>query len=198
MYKGRDIDGLEIHSEHEGETASGARKQSYRVIMTKGDTRLDMRGRCSAGQKVLASLVMPGWRSPRASASTAASSRSTSRPPTSTRCRSHHTHDRTSGGRDHRRRPLSRSPSPPSRTPTLRQANIESFADALNEIIKARKQQSNFQLIVITHDEEFVQRIGRSENCSHYFRIDKRVSDGQSHTAAPHSTIDRFDIGRFG
>ena len=26
--------------------------------MTKGDTRLDMRGRCSAGQKVLASLVI--------------------------------------------------------------------------------------------------------------------------------------------
>ena len=57
-YKGPDIDGIEIHSEHEGETASGARKQSYRVIMTKGDTRLDMRGRCSAGQKVLASLVI--------------------------------------------------------------------------------------------------------------------------------------------
>ena len=36
----------------------GARKQSYRVIMTKGDTRLDMRDRCSAGQKVLASLVI--------------------------------------------------------------------------------------------------------------------------------------------
>ena len=26
--------------------------------MTKGDTRLDMRGRCSAGQKVLSSLVI--------------------------------------------------------------------------------------------------------------------------------------------
>ena len=50
-YKGPDIDGIEIHSEHEGETASGARKQSYRVIMTKGDTRLDMRGRCSAGRR---------------------------------------------------------------------------------------------------------------------------------------------------
>ena len=57
-YQGPDIDGIEIHSEHEGETAAGARKQSYRVIMTKGDTRLDMRGRCSAGQKVLASLVI--------------------------------------------------------------------------------------------------------------------------------------------
>lgn len=28
------------------------------VIMVKGDTELDMRGRCSAGQKVLASLVI--------------------------------------------------------------------------------------------------------------------------------------------
>jgi DNA repair protein RAD50 len=160
-YKGPDIDGLEIHSEHEGETANGARKQSYRVIMTKGDTRLDMRGRCSAGQKVLASLVI--------------------------------------------RLALAESfcincgiLALDEPTTNLDTANIESFADALNEIIKARKQQSNFQLIVITHDEEFVQRIGRSENCSHYFRVDKRVSDGQSHNAAPHSTIDRFDIGRFG
>ncbi|CAH3038473.1 unnamed protein product [Pocillopora meandrina] len=28
------------------------------VVMVKGDTVLDMRGRCSAGQKVLASLII--------------------------------------------------------------------------------------------------------------------------------------------
>ena len=39
-------------SEHEGYTDSGARKHSYRVMMRKGDNLLDMRGRCSAGQKV--------------------------------------------------------------------------------------------------------------------------------------------------
>ena len=53
-------------------------------------------------------------------------------------------------------------------TTNLDRANIESLALAINEIIKARRQQSNFQLVVITHDEEFVQLIGRSENCSHY------------------------------
>ena len=86
-------------------------------------------------------------------------------------------------------------PLDPSRTPTLRQANIESFADALNEIIKARKQQSNFQLIVITHDEEFVQLIGRSENCSYYYWVEKRfLKEGDP----PASTITKKDIMRFG
>ena len=64
--------------------------------------------------------------------------------------------------------------------------------------VQARKQQANFQLIVITHDEEFVQMIGRTDNCSHYFRVDKRLSDNSNHNAAPHSVIDRFEIGRFG
>ena len=58
-YKGSDIDALEIKSEHEGETESGRRKQSYRVVMRKGDTCLDMRGRCSAGQKVAKSGRLP-------------------------------------------------------------------------------------------------------------------------------------------
>lgn len=52
-YKGTDIDGITIKTENEGETADGRRKQTYRVVMKKGDTQLDMRGRCSAGQKVL-------------------------------------------------------------------------------------------------------------------------------------------------
>ena len=42
-------------------------------------------------------------------------------------------------------------------TTNLDRANIESLAQAINEIIKQRRQQSNFQLVVITHDEEFVQ-----------------------------------------
>ena len=129
--------------------------------MRKGDSTLDMRGRCSAGQKVLASLVI--------------------------RLALAETFCINCG--------ILALDEP---TTNLDRANIESLAQAINEIIKNRRQQSNFQLLVITHDEEFVQRIGRSENCSHYFRVDKRVSDGQSHNAAPHSTIDRFDIGRFG
>ena len=34
------------------------RSYNYRVVMAKGESELDMRGRCSAGQKVLASIVI--------------------------------------------------------------------------------------------------------------------------------------------
>ena len=71
----------------------------------------------------------------------------------------------------------------------------ESLAQAINEIIKSRRQQANFQLLVITHDEEFVQLIGRSENCSHYFHVEKRfLKDGYP----PASTITKMAIERFG
>ncbi|KDN47360.1 P-loop containing nucleoside triphosphate hydrolase protein [Tilletiaria anomala UBC 951] len=36
----------------------GARSYNYRVIMKKNDSEMDMRGRCSAGQKVLASIII--------------------------------------------------------------------------------------------------------------------------------------------
>ncbi|XP_062165203.1 DNA repair protein RAD50 [Alnus glutinosa] len=54
-YRGQDIDYISIHSDAEG---SGTRSYSYRVLMQTGDTELEMRGRCSAGQKVLASLII--------------------------------------------------------------------------------------------------------------------------------------------
>lgn len=56
-YKGNDIDTLEIRSDSETDTKS-KRSYNYRVVMLKGEVVLDMRGRCSAGQKVLASLVI--------------------------------------------------------------------------------------------------------------------------------------------
>lgn len=37
---------------------SGSRSYNYRVVMRKGDVPLDMRGRCSAGQRILASIVI--------------------------------------------------------------------------------------------------------------------------------------------
>ena len=158
-YKGSDIDGIAIKTEDEGQTSDGRRKQSYRVVMRKGDTTLDMRGRCSAGQKVLASLVI--------------------------------------------RLALAESfcvncgiLALDEPTTNLDRANIESLAAALNEIIKSRRHQKNFQLIVITHDEEFVQQIGRSENASHYFHVEKKF--GQSTGAPPASNIAKMSIERFG
>ncbi|KAG6482225.1 hypothetical protein ZIOFF_058856 [Zingiber officinale] len=50
-YRGQDIDYISIHSDSEG---AGSRSYSYRT----GETELEMRGRCSAGQKVLASLII--------------------------------------------------------------------------------------------------------------------------------------------
>ncbi|KAG6428369.1 hypothetical protein SASPL_112620 [Salvia splendens] len=54
-YRGQDIDYISIHSDSDG---AGTRSYSYRVLMQTGDAQLEMRGRCSAGQKVLASLII--------------------------------------------------------------------------------------------------------------------------------------------
>jgi len=43
----------------------------------------------------------------------------------------------------------------------------------IDRLIKHRRKQSNFQLVVITHDESFVQQIGKSEFASYYYRISK-------------------------
>ena len=56
VYRGDDIDRIEICSDQDLDTSGGTSKRSYnyRVVMTKGNIPLDMRGRCSAGQRVLA------------------------------------------------------------------------------------------------------------------------------------------------
>jgi DNA repair protein RAD50 len=56
VYKGADIDEISIVSD--GAIVGSRRNYNYRVVMKQGDTQLDMRGRCSAGQKVLASLLI--------------------------------------------------------------------------------------------------------------------------------------------
>ena len=56
-YKGNDIDYIEIKNDAQ-ETMQGADKRrsyNYRVVMMKNDSELEMRGRCSAGQKVIIS-----------------------------------------------------------------------------------------------------------------------------------------------
>jgi len=157
-YKGTDIDNIEIHSEHEGESKSGARKHTYRVQMYKQGAALDMRGRCSAGQKVLACLII--------------------------RLALAETFCLNCG--------ILALDEP---TTNLDKPNVEAFAGALNDIIKTRKQQSNFQLVVITHDEDFVQLIGRSENCSHYYRVSKEF---HAPNEPPVSTIKQHPIDSFG
>ncbi|KAM7143000.1 DNA repair protein RAD50 isoform 3-T5 [Molossus nigricans] len=139
-YRGQDIEYIEIRSDaDENVSASDKRRNyNYRVVMLKGDTALDMRGRCSAGQKVLASLII--------------------------RLALAETFCLNCG--------ILALDEP---TTNLDRENIESLAHALVEIIKNRSQQRNFQLLVITHDEDFVELLGRSKYVEKFYRIKKNI-----------------------
>lgn len=118
IYKGGDIDRVELKAERG--TGVSAHTYTYRVVFRKNHTEMDMKGRCSAGQKVLASLVI--------------------------------------------RLALAETFSPNCGVLALDEpsANLDvdnkrGLAEALAEIILSRRNQENFQLIVITHDDEFVE-----------------------------------------
>ncbi|KAL7578370.1 hypothetical protein ACA910_012772 [Epithemia clementina (nom. ined.)] len=117
-YKGEDIGNIEIVSGEEPGSRS-SRSYNYRVVMTKGNSQLDMRGRCSAGQRVLASIVI--------------------------RLALAETFGVNCG-----------CIALDEPTVNLDYPNKKGLAVALAQIIAARSQQSNFQLVLITHDEEFV------------------------------------------
>ncbi|KAH8697734.1 DNA repair protein Rad50 [Talaromyces proteolyticus] len=55
-YRGTDVDTIRIRSDNEN--AKGNRSYNYRVCMVKQGAEMDMRGRCSAGQRVLASIII--------------------------------------------------------------------------------------------------------------------------------------------
>ncbi|KAJ1992993.1 DNA repair protein rad50 [Coemansia spiralis] len=133
-YQGNDIDTIEIRSEVEG--ARNSRSHNYRVVMIKGGHAIDMRGRCSAGQKVLACLII--------------------------RLALAETFSVNCG--------ILALDEP---TTNLDQENIDSLAHSLARIIKSRQEQRNFQLIVITHDEIFMQLLGKSEYADYYWRVYK-------------------------
>lgn len=134
-YQGTDIDTIQIRSDVEGASAgTGRRNYNYRVSMVKGDTEMDMRGRCSAGQKVLASIII--------------------------RLALAESFGVNCG--------LIALDEP---TTNLDSDNIRSLAESLHHIIKARQSQGNLQLIVITHDEEFLKHMQCSDFCDDFFRV---------------------------
>jgi DNA repair protein RAD50 len=57
-YQGTDVDTIMIRSENDTANTTTKRKYNYRVVMVKQDAEMDMRGRCSAGQKVLACIII--------------------------------------------------------------------------------------------------------------------------------------------
>jgi len=117
-YKGEDITGIELVSGQEAGSRA-ARNYNYRVVMTKGSTQLDMRGRCSAGQRVLACIVV--------------------------RLALAETFCLNFG-----------CIALDEPTVNLDYNNKRGLAIALAQITAARASQQNFQLILITHDEDFV------------------------------------------
>ena len=58
-------------------------------------------------------------------------------------------------------------------TTNLDRDNIKSLARSLSQIIQTRQKQANFQLIVITHDEDFLRYMSCSDYCDHYFRVSR-------------------------
>lgn len=155
-YMGTDIDTIAIRSENENPSAatsaSTSRKQyNYRVTMVKQDTEMDMRGRCSAGQKVLASIII--------------------------RLALAQSFGINCG--------LIALDEP---TTNLDSDNIKSLAVSLHGIIQARQAQANFQLIVITHDEEFLRYMRCNEFCDFFYRVTRNRDQK--------STISKEDISR--
>ena len=146
-YRGEDITNIRLTSDQETNSRS-TRSYNYRVVMTKGTTELDMRGRCSAGQRVLASLVI--------------------------RLALAETFGLNFG--------VMALDEP---TTNLDFENKRGLAISLARIISQRSTQDNFQLVVITHDEDFVGML-KSELSAHtvsmpekYFLVFRReANDG--------------------
>jgi len=136
-YQGTDVDTILIRSE--SENVKSNKSYNYRVCMIKQDAEMDMRGRCSAGQKVLASIII--------------------------RLALAECFGVNCG--------LIALDEP---TTNLDHENIRALAESLSEIIQVRRQQKNFQLIVITHDEDFL----RYMNCGDFADVYYRVSRSES------------------
>ncbi|KAK6587822.1 hypothetical protein RS030_81361 [Cryptosporidium xiaoi] len=148
-YRGHDIEYIAIRSDVEEEDRIGfgsgdhsskaslpTKSFNYRVVMVQNGVELDMKGKCSAGQKVLACIII---RLALAESFCLNCGILTLDEPTT----------------------------------NLDQLNIEGLAEALSYLIKFRKLQKNFQLIIITHDERFVRILAQAQQCDHFYQVSK-------------------------
>jgi len=173
-YMGKDIDDLYIKADPT-DTTSSKRSYNYRVMMKQGDVELVMRGRCSAGQKVLACLLIrlalaetfclkcgvlaldePTTNLDEANIKSFAQALSNI---IVKRCV-----------------PLcssTRSPAYPCLIVFYRVRTRFLNANLILCGVTCRRGQKNFQLLLITHDDEFVEKIGKRANCDYYYRVFK-------------------------
>lgn len=157
-YKGEDITSIEIQSGQDSGSRAN-RSYNYRIVMSKGNTQMDMRGRCSAGQRVLASIVI--------------------------RLALAETFCLNCG--------VMALDEP---TTNLDFENKRGLAIALSQIIASRSAQSNFQLVVITHDEDFVSVMKQELSSQTGFSMPERyyqVSREQGHDGRFYSKICAVD-----
>ncbi|XP_052902033.1 DNA repair protein RAD50 [Anopheles moucheti] len=140
IYRGNDIDYIRINTIDEGvvERSDRRRLYTYGVMQAKNDVEIEMRGRCSAGQRVLASLII--------------------------RLALAETFSSNCG--------VMTLDEP---TTNLDRDNIESLCLALRQIVSEREGGPS-QLIVITHEEDFVNKLDKLET---YHRI-SRNNEGKS------------------
>ena len=157
-YQGTDVDTVMIKAENDT-TGRSNRAYNYRVVMIKQGTEMDMRGRCSAGQKVLASIIIRLALAECFSANCG----------------------------------LFALDEP---TTNLDRDNIEALARALHGLIKNRREQNNFQLIVITHDEDFLRHMQCGEFADYYYRV-SRNQQANSIIVSPVLLLLRETLTRF-
>lgn len=137
IYCGNDIDTIKIQTDKDTNLSADKRRAfNYRVVQIKNNKELDMRGRCSAGQKVLACLII---RMALAETFSANCGILTLDEPTT----------------------------------NLDKQNIDSLSTALAEIVNSRSRQKNFQLIIITHDEEFLTKLTQVEKLDYYIQVSR-------------------------
>lgn len=136
-YQGTDIDTVLIRTEADGKmTATGMRSYQYRVCMVKDGVEMDMRGRCSAGQKVLACILIRLALADSFGSNTGFLALD-------------------------------------EPTTNLDRENVEALAASVVDLIEERRHQNNFQLILITHDEDFLTRLAQSAAISQYWRVSR-------------------------
>ena len=136
-YRGKDIDAIEIRTEVAGENVK--KSHNYRVVMIRKGIEVDMRAKSSAGQRMLASIVI---RLALAQAFCVKFGALALDEPTT----------------------------------NLDEENIKSLASSLRQLLESHRSQQNFQLIVITHDENFSELIGNTELSDYYYRVKKNES----------------------
>lgn len=133
IYQGNDIESIRIKTDNVTSTAA-RRTYNYSVMQVKNGVEIEMRGRCSAGQKVLACLII--------------------------RMALAETFSLHCG--------ILALDEP---TTNLDRQNIISLSEALVKLIEDRERDKNFQLLIITHDEEFLSTLQRAHKDAFYYYV---------------------------